>query len=88
MTLQKCKKLGLVLFKRRESYEKHPWLKQAHRPSAYPRYSLLASQAQTFWLEPAWNTEQRGKLHKNRTGKVTRHRKFKLSLGFGQKISK
>ena len=30
-------------------------------------------------------TEQRWKLHKNRARKVTRHRKFKLSLGFGQK---
>ena len=29
-------------------------------------------------------TKQGGKLHKNRARKVTRHRKFKLSLGFGQ----
>ena len=30
-------------------------------------------------------TEQGRKLYKNMARKVTRHRKFKLSLGFGQK---
>ena len=30
-------------------------------------------------------TKQRRKLHKNRAHKVTRHRKFNFSLGFGQK---